>query len=123
MEPITIDSILKNHKNWRDDTDFDMLTTNHELLRNYMKQMMFSVAPKHPEQFVNLFANEDFGMQLYQRLNSSLLSSNGRIWFEEHSDEDKIKFIMMQHWPILTYASCIVVISFNGGDCFVNVFF
>lgn len=120
---ITLDSLLKNHKNWRDDTDYDVMAANHALLSHYMSRMMFSSAPKHPEQFVNLFANEEFGIELHKALSSSLLRHNGRIWFEEYSDEDKTKFIMMQNLPLLAYASCIVVISFNGGDCFVNVFF
>ena len=119
---ITLDSILRNPKYRHPQADYEVMSENHELLRNYMSKMIFASFPEHPEMFIALFSIERFGTALHKAIIAASLGANSTIWFQEYSEEDKLKLLIAKHIP-LTFHATPVVIAENGGDLFVNVFF
>lgn len=119
---MTLDSILRNPKYHYERADYDVMSKNYELLRNYMSKMIFSSFPEHPEMFVALFSTQKFGKELYHAIISAYLDENSTIWFQEYSEEDKMKLVFVKHLP-LRFNATHVIIAENEGDLFVNVFF
>ena len=81
---LSIHDILKNHKNWPDNVDFEEIQSNRDILGSYMNKMYFSEAPQSPEKFVVLFSRKEFALSLRMLLEVPTQTPK-IIWFKEHT--------------------------------------
>ena len=68
-----------------------------------------------------LFTEEEYIYDLCKAFSNPLLKKDGKIWLAEYSPEDKQKLI--EKGFDLEKEKISIIIAYNSGDCFVNVFY
>ena len=120
---ITFDSVMKNYKNWPDNIDFVAMEENYFKLKRIMNKMFFEEYPRHPQDFVRMFCQEDFADSLLNGMLFSGIRNLNKIWYREISEEDKIKLCKMNFVSSVTSLLGIKIVLFfrNNEDFFVNL--
>ena len=84
---IPFNEIMKNHKNWHDECDFDVMSENFMILKPIMKLLFFAEMPEHPELFSLVFSEKGFAKKLVEIVGKLKMKEVKRIWFTEYNEE------------------------------------
>ena len=125
MSEIPFNDIMKNHRNWHPDCDYDIMSENYRKLKPVIKLMFFEEKPKHPEIFSLLFSKEDFADRIINSGAKLKMVALKRIWFREFSEEDRNILILRGFYQLIpnilgTTAVCFMT-NESKDELFVNV--
>ena len=120
---IPFNEIMKNHKNWHEDVDYEAMDANYKQLKPIMNKFFFSRYPDNPKIFSLVFSYPNFAEHLINSMMDFKIRNLNKVWFDEFLTEDRDRLIekgMLELLP--TYFGGIAVfIMQNGNDVFVNV--
>ncbi len=125
QEELKFAEFLKRPENISDEADFDIMNDNYHALDDIIDRFYFSKSPEHPKIFSILFSDPAFPTALRSMCESYGLKKPDRVIFTEYSKEDVEKLIELGIFKEKARSShkLIVIHSFNGNVCFVNVFY
>ena len=122
---IPFNDIMKNHKYWHDDCDFDIMEENYHILKPLMHLCFFAEKPKHPKVFSLLFSEKGFANDLIESAIKLNIHDIKRIWFAEFSEEDRNELIKKGFYQLFPNMFGAVATCFMANDekdeLFVNV--
>ena len=120
---IPFDEVMKKPDNWDEDVDFDIMNSNHELLKPIMNKLYFSSMPKNPKAFSLVFSDERFIDFVKTGLKMSGIKDLERVVFCEYSREDKEKLISMGITSESNRDTLLVIYTYNKNTLFINVMY
>ena len=125
MSEIPFNDIMKNHRNWHSNCDFDIMSETYRLLKPVIKLMFFARKPEHPEVFALLFSQKGFAQKIIDCGEKLRMVAVKKIWFEEFSEEDREKLIrsgFLELIPNLFGATSVCFMTNKDRDeLFINV--
>ena len=89
MSEIPFNDVMKNHRNWHPDCDFDIMSENFRILKPVIKLMFFESKPKHPQLFTLIFSEPGFAQKIIDYSAKLRMISVKRIWFAEFSEQER----------------------------------
>ena len=120
---IPFNEVMKNHKNWHEDVDYDVMNENYLKLKPIMNKMFFAKYPAHPQYFSLLFSHSDFADTLLQAMVDSKIRNLNKVWFEEFSKEQRNVLLSKGMYDLIPtlYGATAIIYMRNGDDFFVNM--
>lgn len=120
---IKFSDVMNDHNNWHDQADFDVMDANYKILKPIMDKFFFSNFPTHPKLFSLLFSNPKFSSELLEALMRNHITAVEKVIFTEYTLEEKHA---LQKMGIVTKSptdeAIVIVFTFSGNNCFVNLF-
>ena len=120
---IPFDEVMKNHKNWHPNVDFDVMSENYKRLKAIIPKMFFAKYPEHPQLFSLIFSHHVFADSLLKAMSTFNIINPNKVWIEEFSEEERNILIskgMHDLIPVSSGATAIIYMR-NGDDFFVNI--
>ncbi len=122
---IPFNDIMKKHKNWDDDCNYDIMSANYNKLKPILPLFYFSKKPDHPQVFSLLFSQESFAQDFIDYAMMSNVRNVKRVWFTEYSIEDRYKLIERGMYELIFNDIGDITYYFmrndTGDEIFVNV--
>ena len=126
-EPVGIpfNEIMKNHKNWHNDADFDIMSENYRTLKPIMHLFYFGEKPKHPQIFSLLFSEKGFAQKIIDAAGRLNMREVKHIWLMEYSEEERDELIRKGFYQLIpNLFGCTAVCFMTNTDrdeLFINI--
>ena len=122
-EDIPFNEIMKNHRYWHEDIDFEEMEANYKKLKPIMNKMFFEEMPEHPQFFTLLFSEKGFADRLLKAGITLKITNLNRIYFKEFSADDRNTLIekgVLSPVPTMLGLSTIMFAK-NGDNMYINM--